>query len=120
MNEWLVGYLLNEGKTDMSCVKEFRPSVCSRLDRNTGGILLCAKTLQGARIMAELLRDRTLRKFYQAVVVGKMDKGGRIEGYLEKDRAANAVTFTKTGESKDRKANQRGSFTICRHGNRGD
>ena len=111
MNEWLVGYLLEKGKISPESIRQFRPSVSNRLDRNTGGIQLCAVSLQGARIMAQLLRDRSLRKFYQAVVVGKMDKGGRIDGYLEKDRAANAVTFTKTGESKDRKANQRGTIT---------
>ena len=99
MNEWLVGYLISEGKTDMSRVREFRPSVCSRLDRNTGGILLCAKTLPGARLLTQLLRDRTLHKYYQAAVLGSVTKGGDIEGYLKKDRGTNTVRFVRADQS---------------------
>lgn len=115
MNEWLVGYLLCEGKTDMSRVREFRPSVCSRLDRNTGGILLCAKTLPGARLLTQMLRDRTLRKYYQAAVLGSVRKGGDIEGYLKKDHGTNTVSFVLADRSgqRNKKAggNENGAWT---------
>lgn len=42
MNEWFVGYLLSKGEVSASSLRQFRPSICNRLDRNTGGILLCA------------------------------------------------------------------------------
>ncbi len=111
MNEWLVGYLLDEGKVSAASIRQFRPSVCNRLDRNTGGILLCAVSLQGARKMAQLLRDRSLRKFYQAVVVGRMESAGRIEGYLEKDHAANAVSFTGEKSPDRESARKEGVYT---------
>lgn len=115
MNEWLVGYLLNEGKTDMSCVKEFRPSVCSRLDRNTGGILLCAKTLAGARMLTKMLRERTVRKYYQAAVLGSVRESGEIEGYLKKDKVTNTVSFVRAPRGgralKDGAGQERGAYT---------
>ena len=95
MNEWFVGYLLEKGETGAGLSDGFRPSVCNRLDRNTGGILLFAKTLRGARKMAELLRDRSLKKYYQAAVAGTVKESGSIGGYLVKDRMTNRVTFQK-------------------------
>ena len=70
----------------------------NRLDRNTGGILLCAKTPKGAREMSGLLRDRSLRKYYQAAVAGTVACGGSVEGSLIKDRASNTVNFVRSAE----------------------
>ncbi len=97
MNEWLLGYLLEKGDIEAASLKRFKPSVCNRLDRNTGGILLCSKSLTGARQITQMLRERTLRKFYRAVVLGKVSKSGKIEGYLQKDAVTNTVNFAKDG-----------------------
>lgn len=99
MNEWLLGYLIEKGEADASTLSRFKPSVCNRLDRNTGGILICSKSLTGARKISEMLRDRTLRKYYRAAVLGTVKKGGRIEGYLHKDAVTNTVNFTRTAEN---------------------
>ena len=96
VNEWLIGYLLEKGETDAASLRRFRPSVCNRLDRNTGGILLCSKSLTGARVLTKLLRDRKLRKYYQAAVLGTVKKSGVIEGYLRKNNVTNTVNFAKT------------------------
>ena len=69
----------------------YRPSVCNRLDRNTGGILLCAKTLRGSRALSAVIRDRVIRKTYRMVVHGQVRQAGRIEGDLVKDRRTNLV-----------------------------
>ena len=98
MNEWLVGYLLEKGAVSARSLKSFKPSVCNRLDRNTGGILICSKSLAGARKAAELLRNRTMRKFYNAVVLGKVERPGKIEGYLKKDAVTNTVNFKNKAE----------------------
>ena len=99
MNEWLLGYLIQKGEADTSTLSRFKPSVCNRLDRNTGGILICSKSLTGARKIAEMLRDRTLRKFYRAAVFGTVKKGGKIEGYLSKDAVTNTVNFAESAKS---------------------
>ena len=98
VNEWLLSYLLEKSEDPLALFRsfrEFKPSVCNRLDRNTGGILICAKTLTGSRIMTGLIRERKIRKFYRLAVLGNLDKGGTIEGWIRKDPAANKVTFSR-------------------------
>lgn len=97
-NEWIVGYALRkwrtEGITQADCARRlhvFRPSVCNRLDRNTGGILIFALSLQGSRVMTQLLRERTIRKFYRMVVRGHVSGRGSVGGWLIKDTGSNKV-----------------------------
>lgn len=72
----------------------YKPSVCNRLDRNTSGIVLCAKSLQGAQILGELLKNRTLHKYYQTYVRGVIKKEQLVEGYLHKYEKHNKVSVT--------------------------
>ncbi|MBO4679082.1 MAG: RluA family pseudouridine synthase [Lachnospiraceae bacterium] len=90
-NEWLVGYLLKTGQTDAAKLSFFTPSVCNRLDRNTGGLLTFAKTLFGANVLNTCLKDRTLEKYYRTIVFGKIDAPDRITGYIRKDSDSNKV-----------------------------
>lgn len=92
LNEWLVGYLLQKKEIDQKALLTFKPSVCNRLDRNTSGIVLCAKTVAGAQLFGELLQKRTLQKYYQLYVKGQMTKERQIEGYLTKNAKTNRVT----------------------------
>ncbi len=50
--------------------------------------------------MSELVRERTLRKFYLTIVKGKIEAEGMLTGYLEKDTAANRVHITGAEEGK--------------------
>lgn len=93
-NEWLVGYLLNKGDVNASSLKSFMPSVCNRLDRNTGGILLFGKTVRGTNTLNLMLRDRTLDKYYLTAVHGKVKEKRTYEGYLWKNEETNAVKVT--------------------------
>lgn len=95
MNEWLLGYLAEKGGLSEERYAFFHPSVCNRLDRNTGGILFCAKTLPASRALSALLRERSLHKYYQMVVRGKCPREGVICGYLKKDSRHNTVTFSQ-------------------------
>lgn len=91
LNDWFLGYLLVYGKVQEEELAYYTPSIANRLDRNTGGLVLCAKTLAGSRAVSEMLRRHTLRKYYQMVVTGYVPKSGRLEGWLTKDAAANRV-----------------------------
>ena len=97
LNEWIVGYLLHEKTIEPESLITFRPSVSNRLDRNTSGIVICAKTLQGAQMMAKGLKERTFKKYYRTVVSGIIDKSEEISGYLTKDSKTNTVTISKAG-----------------------
>lgn len=97
LNEWLIGYLLHSGTITLEDLAIFKPSVCNRLDRNTSGIVLCAKSLKGAQLLGKLLQQRTLHKYYQLYVKGTVTKGQTIEGYLEKDERRNKVSIMPDG-----------------------
>ncbi len=56
MNEYALGYLQKTGAITEESLKVFKPSVCNRLDRNTSGILIVAKTYQAAREFGEALQ----------------------------------------------------------------
>ncbi len=59
LNEWFVGYLLKSQKITEESMRAFTPSIANRLDRNTAGIVICAKTLLGSRVAAKLLREKS-------------------------------------------------------------
>ncbi|MBR4759254.1 MAG: RluA family pseudouridine synthase [Lachnospiraceae bacterium] len=87
-NEYLLTYLESKGQLPIG----FVPSVCNRLDRNTSGILLFAKSHGAAKELSQLLRDRTFGKYYLAVVLGEVNKPFRLTGFLEKDKKNNQVS----------------------------
>lgn len=93
MNEYLVDYMLKNGM-DRRTLSVFRPAFCNRLDRNTGGLMIGGKTLAGLRKMSEIIKDRTVRKFYLAIVKGKISEKKHTEGYLYKDEIHNRVTVS--------------------------
>ena len=96
LNEWLIGYLLEKGELSESGLAFYKPSVCNRLDRNTSGMVLCAKTLPGAQLLSGLLKDRTLHKYYQLYVKGHIVEEQMIEGYLIKNEKKNKVMIQLT------------------------
>ena len=55
------------------------PKLVHRLDKDTSGVLLMARTRRTAAALARLFRDRSLRKVYLAAVCGSPpDEGGTI------------------------------------------
>ncbi len=70
--EYLIDYLLDSGKLKKEDLTCFRPSVCNRLDRNTSGIVAAGRSLPGLQIMSEVIKDRSLRKYYVCVVRGNV------------------------------------------------
>ena len=73
----------------------FIPALCNRIDRNTGGIVIAAKTAEALRVMNQKIKDRELDKRYLAIVEGTpKPKEGSLKGYLFKDAAKNRVFVT--------------------------
>ena len=89
--EYLIDYLLDSGKLKKEDLACFRPSVCNRLDRNTSGIVLCGKTLAGSQALSRIIKDRSVKKYYQTVCKGKILQESTLEGYLYKDERTNTV-----------------------------
>ena len=75
----------------------FTPALCNRIDRNTGGIVIAAKTAEALRVLNQKIKDRELDKRYLAIVEGipKPQKGS-LKGYLFKDAKKNRVFVSNT------------------------
>ena len=75
----------------------FTPALCNRMDRNTGGIVIAAKTAEALRVINQKIKDREMDKRYLAIVEGtpKPNKGS-LKGYLFKDAKKNRVFVTDT------------------------
>ena len=91
LNEWLIGRLLASGTPEAAGADTFRPSVCNRLDRNTGGIVLCGRSLAGLQLLSRLLREHRLEKEYRLVACGDIRGGADMTGWLLKDAEKNQV-----------------------------
>ena len=75
----------------------FTPALCNRIDRNTGGIVIAAKTAEALRVMNQKIKDREIDKRYLAIVEGSpKPKEGSLKGYLFKDAQKNRVYVTDT------------------------
>ena len=78
----------------------FTPALCNRIDRNTGGIVIAAKTAEALRVMNQKIKDREMDKRYLAIVEGiPKPKEGSLKGYLFKDAKKNRVFVTDTPQS---------------------
>ncbi|MBO0862613.1 MAG: RluA family pseudouridine synthase [Chloracidobacterium sp.] len=51
-----------------------RPGLVHRLDRNTSGVMVIAKTLRAHRTLSKHFRERWVKKFYLALVSGRVEK----------------------------------------------
>lgn len=75
----------------------FTPALCNRIDRNTGGIVIAAKTAEALRVMNQKIKDREMDKRYLAIVEGTpKPREGSLKGYLFKDAKKNRVFVTDT------------------------
>ncbi len=95
-----------------------RPRLVHRLDRDTSGVLLLARSAAAARTLAESFRGKTARKYYWALVAGMPEpRRGTIDLPLAKravghkeavaadpDEGKRAVTHFTTLETVGRKA----------------
>jgi len=78
----------------------FTPALCNRIDRNTGGIVIAAKTAEALRVMNQKIKDRELDKRYLAIVEGTPKPlVGSLKGYLFKDAKKNRVFVTDSPQT---------------------
>lgn len=77
----------------------FTPALCNRIDRNTGGIVIAAKTAEALRVLNQKIKDREIDKRYLCIVRGTpKPASGTIKGFIFKDAKKNQVYFTKTSQ----------------------
>ena len=85
-------YLYEKGEYHPDEEQSFTPALVNRIDRNTCGIVIAAKTAAALRILNEKLRFREIEKYYLCLVHGHMEQPeDTLHGYLEKNETQNRV-----------------------------
>lgn len=89
-------YLYENGEFDPADENSFTPALVNRIDRNTGGIVIAAKTAEALRILNQKMKDRELHKLYLCVVHGNVSpSSGILDGYLIKNEKKNKVFISR-------------------------
>lgn len=113
-------YLYDKGEYNPKDEQSFVPSLCNRIDRNTGGIVIAAKNAESLRILNQKIRDRELVKLYLCIVEGEPPKkADTMTAYLEKRADENTVIVSdrktatnRTIKTKYRVVDSCGGFSL--------
>jgi 23S rRNA pseudouridine1911/1915/1917 synthase len=72
---------------DVAGGEEDRPGIVHRLDRDTSGLMVVARSDDAYERLQNLVRSRELERHYRALVVGRpRSRSGRIEAPIGRDR----------------------------------
>lgn len=78
-----------------------RPGIVHRLDKDTGGLMIVAKTDTAHKVLSSELKDKTLNREYKALIKGRIKEDFIVEGYLgrnPKNREQMALVGEKNGK----------------------
>ena len=82
----VLSYLYKKGEFKPENESTFRPALCNRLDRNTGGIMCAAKNASTLRFVNEAIKNHKLEKKYLCIAIGSFPKKHEIlKAYHFKD-----------------------------------
>ncbi|NBK97975.1 MAG: RluA family pseudouridine synthase [Erysipelotrichia bacterium] len=88
-------YLYKKGEYKFAQEQSFTPALCHRIDRNTQGIVIGAKTAQALRDMNKRIHDGMLSKKYLCIVEGSFSqKEGIIVAYHKKEQQVVSIIDT--------------------------
>lgn len=82
----------------------FRPAIVNRIDRNTMGLVIGAKNRKSLLQLNDAIDNGMIKKYYLAIVKGKLNKKLTIKKKLEKDDNNN-VSVSENGKEAITKVN---------------
>ena len=97
----LVNALMYHIKNLSSINGKLRPGIVHRLDKDTGGLMMVAKSDNAHRSLSEQLKDKTLNREYKALIKGRLKEDFVVEGFLSrnpKNREQMILTQNSTGK----------------------
>ena len=77
----------------LSNKNDTRPGIIHRLDKDTSGLIVVAKNNYAHDYIADQFANRTVYKVYEAVVWGRTDEKGIVEGMIGRDKN-NRIKFS--------------------------
>lgn len=96
-------YLLQKGEYRPDEENSFAPSLCNRIDRNTGGIVIAAKNAESLRVLNQKIRDRELTKLYLCAVRGTPEpREATKTAFLFKNERENRVIISERKTPRNR------------------
>ncbi|MFZ7121931.1 MAG: RluA family pseudouridine synthase [Eubacteriaceae bacterium] len=90
-----IEYLIDKGCYKPEKEITFTPACCNRLDRNTTGIVIVAKTYRGLQEINNKIKDNDIKKQYISLVKGSINEDKKLIDYLKKDNRNNKVVIEK-------------------------
>lgn len=91
-----------------------RPGIVHRLDKDTSGVLILAKTEEAVGRMQALFQEREMEKTYLALVVGAMRfRNGTIDQPLARS-LKNRARFAVVGEEREDRREAQTEFSVIR------
>ncbi len=91
-----------------------RPGIVHRLDKDTSGVLILAKSEEAVRRMQELFQEREMAKTYLALVAGAMRfRNGTIDRPLARS-LRNRARFEVVGEEREDRRDAITEFSVIR------
>ena len=94
LNEWLIGYLLSKADVTAKSLETYKPSICNRLDVNTSGIVLCGRSQRGLDRLNNAIKEHRIRKFYRALLFGRIDNDLHLTAYISQSDKDNKVSIS--------------------------
>lgn len=88
LTDYVLSYLYDKGDYSPENEITFTPAPCNRLDRNTSGIVIYGKNYESLKLLNEMIRERKIKKYYQAMIQGRI-QDGLYEAYISKDESEN-------------------------------
>ena len=88
-------YLYNKNEYSPEEESSFAPALCSRLDRNTSGLVTAVKNASALREINSAIRDGLVHKIYLCITVSPTPKESDIiEAYHKKEESRNIVRIS--------------------------
>ena len=89
-------YLAQKNEYNPEVENSFSPSLCNRIDRNTGGLVIAAKTSIALRFMNEEIKRGGVSKKYLCAVHGKLKDDHKVlKAFLVKDAKTKKVKVSE-------------------------
>jgi 23S rRNA pseudouridine1911/1915/1917 synthase len=112
-DDTLLNALVARG-TSLSSLTGGRPGIVHRLDKDTSGLLIVAKTDQAHRVLARALAARRVERCYAALVWGHLPAPLDIDAPIARHRAdRKRMTVTAEGREARTRAEQVARFEVC-------
>ncbi|KYH35009.1 ribosomal large subunit pseudouridine synthase C [Clostridium tepidiprofundi DSM 19306] len=102
LTDHVLSYLYEKGEYDPQKEVTFTPAPCNRLDKNTSGIVIFGKNFKAMKLLNEMIREKSIQKYYVALIKGKINDG-LYEGYISKNEENNISTVYKEQKSDTKK-----------------